>query len=87
MKPVPFDQVNKTFTAPPGMEESCGDLPVWQGRDTDGTPLIISCWELTKEEIIQIANTGRVYLSVVGTQQPPVSVMAESPFVNETEEA
>lgn len=86
MKPVHFDQVNKTFTAPPGMEETVLPLPVWQGPDQDGNPQIISCWELSKEEIIQVANTGKVWLAIMGTGMPPVCVMADSPFDNESEE-
>lgn len=86
MKPVHFDQVNKTFTAPAGMEESVLPLQVWQGPDVDGNQVIISCWELSKEEIIQIANTGRVYLSIMGSGMVEVSVMSESPFVNQNEE-
>lgn len=85
MKPIHFEEVNKTFTAPPGMEDSVLPLPVWQGKDTEGNPQIISCWELSKEEIIEVANTGRVYLGIMSNGMPPVCVMAHNPIVNKSE--
>lgn len=40
---------------------------------------VITCWELTKEEIEQISSTGKLYLSQLTFNQPlqPILPMAE----------
>ena len=59
-------------------EEECGDLPIC--RVQDGR--IISCWELTDDELMEILQTKRVWLSVwSGATQPPVCVQGETPFI------
>jgi hypothetical protein len=81
MKPIEFKQQNTVFTAPKGVsEEECGNLPAY--RSGDGQfPYIISCWELTPDEIEQVKQTGRIWLSISGGGMPPVALMAESPFI------
>jgi hypothetical protein len=90
MLPVSFPENNFVFTKPQGMtDEQCSDLPVWRGNvpvDEAGTmfPAIISCWQLSKEDIEEIQKTGRIWLSITATGMPPVSVFAENPFVPQT---
>lgn len=50
--------------------EGCDDLPTVYD---EGTNTFISCWELTEEEKVEVAKTGKVFLGVVGTH-PPVWV-------------
>lgn len=57
----------------------CEPLPVVRG-DMDGTPVLISEWELSAEEIAQVLQTGRIWLQVRGTAQPPVCLSTISPF-------
>lgn len=76
-----FPQQNTLFRKPADMtEEQCGDLPVHRGAFPDGTPCIISCWKVTPEDLERIKETGEVWLSIVGSGMPPVSVFTENPF-------
>lgn len=76
-----FKEANFTFTKPEGMtDEQCGSLPVYKGLDSDGFPVIISCWEVSKEDLDEIQKSGRVYLTITGKETPPVSLLAKSPF-------
>lgn len=71
MKPIKFKESNINFVA-----DGCGDLPAYKGCDQ-----IISCWHLTPLERLRVLCTGRIFLSIFGNAQPPVNVMAETPFV------
>ena len=66
-------------------DEQCSDLCVWKGQapvDDQGTmyPVIISCWQLSKEDLDEIQKTGKIWLSITGNGMPPVSVFTENPF-------
>lgn len=75
MKPV--DQPGMTlYTA-----DGCAPLPVVLGQGDYG-PVLISAWELDVDEMELIQKTGRVWLWVQGTAQPPVSITVESPFTD-----
>lgn len=79
---VDFPESNFTFEKPSGMtDEQCLPLTVWKGHCDDGTPEIISCWRLSKEDLETINQTGEVWLRVVGHGTPPVSIQTERPFV------
>lgn len=75
LNPVHFDQANKVMTAP-----GCGDLPVFNG---DGQ--FISCWELTDEQIQDVIDNRRIWLSVRACGQPPVWLSTEYPFIDRDE--
>lgn len=93
-EPVPFKEQNTTFTRGENAESVC-ELPAYVGKiRIDETPnlypCIISCWMLTEPEIQEIVRTGRVWLGVMGTSQPPVFAAAISPFgpgVNDGEQS
>jgi len=71
MKPLWFEEVNKTLLKPGGWtDEECGPLSVF----TDGK-LCVSLWELTEEEKQEILTHGRIWLFVYsGATQPPVAM-------------
>lgn len=84
MLPAEFDQANFTFTKPANMtDEECASLPVFKGQDTNGLPVIISKWRFNKEDLEIIAETGEIWLQIVGDGMPPVSLYTENPFVTE----
>lgn len=72
--------------AAPGTEEWVRDLPIYrQGLSftADGQRLdqcVVSCWQLSPEELAEIARTGVVYFQCFGTTHPPVSLWGTSPF-------
>lgn len=83
MIPVDFKESNFTFGKPEGWtDEQCLPLTVWKGNCDDGTPDIISCWSFSKEDLEEIHRTGRIWLRIVGTGLPPVSLQTETPFIH-----
>ena len=81
MMPITFEGSNKVLKKPSSMaDEDCMDLPVHAGKYPDGSPCIISCWKLNKEDLEEIQKTGVVWLSVFGYGMPPVSLFTENPF-------
>lgn len=81
MLPTTFQGSNFVFTKPKSMsDEECSDLPVFRGKDTEGTPVIISCWKFSKEDLETIQKTGVIYLQTIGEVTPPVALYTENPF-------
>lgn len=79
MKPAKFEEVNLTYTRPENMtDEECGSLPVHQYERG-----IISCWKLSFCERVKVIFTGRVWLDVAATRQPPVWLGVNAPFIRE----
>lgn len=73
MKPKEFPEVNKTFVA-----EGCGDLPAFQDEKQ-----IVSCWEFEGMEKLLVLFHGKIWLSVLMPQQPPVGLPASNPLLDE----
>jgi hypothetical protein len=68
-----FDESNTVLDPPPGVSpEDVSILSVWsfareyaRGPLEDGTPVVISCWKPTKEEMEEIVRTGRIWVMVM----------------------
>lgn len=72
--PIGFSRANFTIGPPGEYGYSVPPLPVL--RLVGGQ--LISCWELSPDELAIIARTRKVWLSVwSGRGQPPVQVAAE----------
>lgn len=56
----------------------CCGLPIRDEVNGD-MPYMTSAWEPTPAELVALNNGGKVYLRVVGTGHPPVSVYALGP--------
>lgn len=81
MEACSFEESNRVLNRPRGMTaEQCDPLSVWAGECSDGVPRVISCFKLTKEELEEINQTGRVWLFVVGQTMPPVALQTAHPF-------
>ena len=68
---VEFSGANRRLLAPEGMDDlSCRTLPIFSnGRSC------VSCWELSEDEVAEVVQTKRIFLSVMsGQTQPPVYV-------------
>ncbi len=75
-----FDESTGYLGRPSDMtEEQCDPLSVAHAS-MDGTPVVVSCWKMTKDEIDEFHRTGRVWLIVAGQTMPPVSLTAINPF-------
>lgn len=85
MKGITFPQQNKVYGKPDAWkDEDCYSLPVYEGVRTlpSGirTPVIISCVEVTPEEIEQIQATGKIWLTLCYNVMVPFSLDTVSPF-------
>lgn len=71
-QPINFEGSNLVMRAPEGAE-NVQDMYVFRSRHS-----CVSCWTLAPEEITEINQSGRIFLSVLaGGQQPPVYVGSE----------
>lgn len=70
-QPMWFEEANITLGPPGGMEADVVPLPVH--RTVDGQ--LVSCWQVTADELEEIVRTKKVWISVWGgATQPPVFV-------------
>lgn len=79
MTPIDFNESNHRFGPPPEMNDAqCGTLFVHKGEvpsgSLEGTPIIVSCWIPTPAEREMIAEGHPIYLTILGTGQPPVAL-------------
>lgn len=58
--------------------KGCEDLPVLAASDKR----LVSCWELSDEELEEVKKTKKIWLIVHG-MHPPVSITGTEPFVKE----
>ena len=75
MLPETFEQVNHVMQSP-----GCLDIPVCGTKFPDGTPVIISLWKPTQEELEELKNGGGIYLMIQGVGIPPLNMEVKSPF-------
>lgn len=81
MLAVEFNQQNLILNKPEGMQDTeCSPLPVHRGLDANNYPFMVSCWQLSKEDLEEINRTGIIWLHVVAIGHPPVLLTTENPF-------
>lgn len=87
MIPTSFDEANHIIDKPDDMtREQCGPLNVWAGEvihDDFITPVMISCWKMTAEELKEVNRTGRIWVWHYGDYLQPHSATGISPFENQ----
>ena len=76
MKPIETKDTNVIYTL-----DGCGDLPAIAAHDANGLNYVITAWEITPEELEKAKETGIIYLSIVGTQVPPVALTVDYPLI------
>lgn len=75
LKPIDFLGSNKVYTAPPSAPD-VQDLHVYQDENQT-----VSCWVCDSMAARRkFMETGEIYLSVMGRQQPPVFLSIDRPF-------
>ena len=82
MKPLRIDGATRILGAPDDWDpETQGDVNLLPIRDMTAMsgPVMLSCWELSPDELAKIQATGKVYLMVWGTGHPPVAISVEEP--------
>lgn len=76
MNVVKFPEVDTIAVA-----DGCFDLPLAQAvSGEDQIPTLISCWELSDEELENVIKTRKIWLRILAVRTPPVSLDAFNPF-------
>lgn len=75
MTPQNFPQANKRFTAPKDLEESqCFTIDAFAGTvergSVEGSPIVVTCWKPTDDEMAKLVAGGSIFLSVLGGLPP-----------------
>jgi len=84
MEPASFPEANQVFDKPDGWSrDECGAIDTFLGKDQFNRPIIVTCWKLTKDEVEELLETGRVWVYHWGTGLQPHSLTAHSPFPQE----
>lgn len=83
MFPCSFDEANQVLGADkykdhPSDVECLSVLKTVENNT--GTPVVLSCWKCTAEELEEINKTGRVWLTVMGQTMPPVHIQGVKPL-------
>lgn len=73
MTPTVTPEQNLELGAPPGMA-GCDPMRVEVRQTPEGYPVLVSTWDLTDDERLQIGAGGRVELWVFGSEHPPVAM-------------
>lgn len=87
MNPIEFPEQNIVFHPAKGTEDEVGNLPAFRSQP-GSMPLIISCWQLSPEDLTKVQETGKIWLTQWQVQLYPVGLSTESPFreINDQEE-
>lgn len=81
MVPASFDESNAVLGRPANMgTDECECLSVLRTETSEGTPVVVSCWKCTPEELEEIKRTGRVWLVIYGVTMPPAALCGAKPF-------
>ncbi|MBS5934937.1 MAG: hypothetical protein KIC94_18900 [Clostridiales bacterium] len=78
MKPIKTEYSNLILKAPKGQEDSVICLPVTRLSLEDGTHVVESCWQLSKEELEEVQKTGKIYFACMGDTHPPILLSSKS---------
>jgi len=84
---VDFPESNDVLKAAPGTEDAVNDLRIFR-QGLSFTPngqrldlCVVSCWELSDEELAEVIRTKRIYFQALGRTHPPIMVHGSTPFV------
>ena len=80
--PSSFDESNACLGKPrEDMADDCDALSICRTETVNGTPVVVSCWKLTAEELAEVVRTGRVWLTIAGHTMPPAHIQGIKPLV------
>lgn len=80
---VHFPESNLALRAPTPEDAAAGTvytLHVRLYQDLDGAPNVLSCWELTDDEVELIVKTRRIWHNAWGHTVTPMFLTAHDPF-------
>lgn len=74
MKPIKTENSNSVLKG----YGDVADLPITRLEYEDGSHAVESCWELSKEELEKVKETGKIYFVCIGETHPPILLSAKS---------
>lgn len=78
MKAIKFLEANDVLGA--GDNHNTNDLPIFRGKEPiHGVKTITSCFALTEEDLKEIKESSRIYLTVLGYTHPPLYISVANP--------
>lgn len=76
MKPIEFEGCNVVYAKD---QPEYQPLPAMKTKEGE----VLTCWELTPEERLQVFNEGKIYINMLTFNQPLQPIL---PFVKPTDE-
>ena len=88
MKPIRTSTTNCILV---GQTEDVLALPVTRfelsnGITAKGISAVQSCWQLSREELKEVNETGKIYFSTYGNTHPPICLSCTSIIPKEVED-
>ena len=77
MRCVQHPTNNRVLGAPTGWSQEelrCNAIPITD-VDLDGTPVVVTYWRPTEEELAAMNRGEYVQLSIIGRTMPPVAIL------------
>ena len=77
-----FDESNSVMDTPEGVSpDEIIPLSVCFAFEKNwGTPVIISCWKLTDDELKEIVKNKRIWITIMGQGMQPIYPSGITPF-------
>mgnify|MGYP001585351765 FL=1 len=81
IEPTNFGDSNCILGPPEGLsEDTCKSIFAYRGEMPSGVKVVVTCWKPNREELQQLLKGARVWLLIMGVNQPPVVLSTNSPF-------
>lgn len=80
MRAISFPEANTELVKPKDMtDEQCMSLPAFQGKTPEGFPVFVTQWIPNKEDLEALNKGEPLYLAVLSTTFPPLSLYTMNP--------
>lgn len=76
MIPIPFHERERVLAPPTGKHDEIAGLRIVDATYYDGSPMMISCWQLSDEDLETIIKTRKIYHAVLGNTHSPTMLTA-----------
>lgn len=73
-EPISFPEANWQRVASEG-EQVVAVVPCFIDANQ-----VLTCWQLSPEEIAEVVRTGKIWLGIVGDSTPPAWIQGTTPF-------
>lgn len=77
MKPIDFPEANLKLVPPEGRPD-VDEMRVFRGNG-----LIVSCWQLSDDEVAELWETRKLWVVIEGDTHAPLAPSAAYPFIKQ----